>query len=309
MTGESVDNRGGTHQAPVTVVVISHNRAEELVRTLGRLRALPESPPVIVVDNGSDDGTSERLCAQFPEVTLIALPRNRGAFGRNLGVALATTPFVAFCDDDTWWSPGSLTRAAQILASCPRLAVATARIIVEPAGVVDAICEEMARSPLPRVPGVPGAPLLSFLAGASVLRRDAFIATGGFSMRFLIGGEEELLGADLTDAGWALAYFPELEIHHQASTLRDADLRRRQGIRNTLWFTWLRRPVPSAWRRTRAMLGAVPRDRTSLGALLDVVRGVPFVVAQRRRVGDDVEAGLRLLDIDQMQSEARRYVS
>jgi N-acetylglucosaminyl-diphospho-decaprenol L-rhamnosyltransferase len=167
----------------------------------------------------------------------------------------------------------------------------------------------MDRSPLPRPDGVPGAPLLSFLAGASVVRRRAFLAVGGFSARFLIGGEEELLAADLADAGWRMAYVPELEIHHEASKLRDADLRRRQGIRNTLWFAWLRRPVPSALRRSVAMLEAVPRDRTSLGALADVIRGVPYLVSQRRPVGGDVEAGLRLLDEDQLHSEARRYVS
>lgn len=42
-----------------TVVVITHNRRPELLRTLASLRALPEAPGVIVTDNGSQDGTAE----------------------------------------------------------------------------------------------------------------------------------------------------------------------------------------------------------------------------------------------------------
>jgi GT2 family glycosyltransferase len=216
---------------------------------------------------------------------------------------------VAFCDDDTWWSPGSLAGAVDVLSRHPRLAVITASITVEPGGYLDPICEEMRRSPLPCPPNVPGMPLLSFLAGASVIRRRAFVAVGGFSPRLLIGGEEELLAADLAEAGWAMAYLPDLEIHHHASGLRDPHLRRRQGIRNTLWFAWLRRSPLGATRRTGAMLASIPRDRHSLAAVLEAVRGVTWVAGERRAVNADVESGLRLLDADLRRSQARQYVS
>jgi GT2 family glycosyltransferase len=38
-------------------------------------------------------------------VELVASPENLGAIGRNVGVARVDTPYVAFCDDDTWWGP------------------------------------------------------------------------------------------------------------------------------------------------------------------------------------------------------------
>lgn len=51
----------------VTVVTATRNRGEELLRTLGRLTGLPERPPVIVVDNGSEDGSAEAArAAAFP---------------------------------------------------------------------------------------------------------------------------------------------------------------------------------------------------------------------------------------------------
>ena len=293
----------------VAVVMITHNRREEVDLALGRLERLPEQPRVVLVDNGSTDGTAAMVRARHAATCLVTPGVNLGAVGRNLGVALTDAPYVAFCDDDTWWEPGSLTRAADVLDRHPRLAVVTADIRVEPGDREDPICEEMRRSPLPRTPGVPGHPLLSFLAGASVVRRAAFEAAGGFSPRLWLGGEEELLASDLARDGWQMAYLPELRIHHQPSVGREPHLRRRHGIRNTLWFTWLRRPAARALVRTVRLAASVPRDRVSLAGFLDAARGIPWVVVERRVVPPEVEAGYRLLEESQRHSRARRYVS
>ena len=293
----------------VAVVVITHNRAEELEHSLTRVSALPESPHVVVVDNGSTDGTAEMVRERFAHVELVTPGRNLGAAGRNLGVARTTTPYVAFCDDDTWWAPGSISRAADLLDAHPDLAVVTGHIVVEPAGEDDPVCEDMLHSPLPRPPGLPGHPLLSFLAGASVVRRTAFDQAGGFEPRLFLGGEEELLAADLASAGWAMVYVPEVVVHHVASTARDPHLRRRHGIRNTLWFTWLRRPLRSALRRTLGLVRTLPRDRISVAAVAEALAGLPWVLRHRRVVPPGVDERLRLLDAQQLGSSARRYVS
>ncbi|HEU4346617.1 MAG TPA: glycosyltransferase, partial [Actinoplanes sp.] len=57
----------------VTVVVITRNRRAGLLRTLRRLADLPERPPVIVVDNGSEDGTAAAVRAAFPAVEVVPL--------------------------------------------------------------------------------------------------------------------------------------------------------------------------------------------------------------------------------------------
>lgn len=296
-------------ESRVAVVVITHERCAELARTLALLTALPEQPLVVVVDNGSRDGTAEMVRRDHPDVTLLTPGVNLGAVGRNLGVALVEAPYVAFCDDDTWWEPGSLARAADLLDRHPELAVLTAHILVEPGGREDPICEELRRSPLALPAGLPGHGLLSFLAGASVVRRSAFEAGGGFSARLWLGGEEELLASDLARAGWAMAYVPEIVVHHQPSRARDPHLRRQHGIRNTLWFTWLRRPLSSALLRTVRLVASLPRDAVTRRGLAEAVRGLPWVLAQRRPVPPKVEAGYRLLDDMQRRSTARRYVS
>ena len=293
----------------VAVVVITHNRREALDRTLTTLAQLPEQPHVVVVDNASTDGTAALVRRRYREMTLLTPGKNLGAVGRNVGVAAVDTPYVAFCDDDTWYDPGALARAADVLDAHPTLAVLTASILVEPRGVLDAICEEMAESPLDPPVGIPGHPLLSFLAGVSVVRRQAFLGAGGFSERLWLGGEEELLASDLARAGWHMTYFPEVVAHHHASVLRDAHLRRRHGIRNTLWFTWLRRPAPSAAERTARLLRRLPRDEVTTQGIADAVCGLRWVLAERRPVPWYLERGYRQLEHMQLDGGARTYVS
>ena len=264
---------------------------------------------MVVVDNGSTDGTAAAVRERFPGMELIASPNNLGAVGRNLGVARLDTPYVAFCDDDTWWEPGSLATAADVLDAHPRLAVLTARIVVEPSGTEDPIVPELRDSPVRGADWLPGPALGSFLAGASVLRRDAFLEVGGFSERLWLGGEEELMAGDLAAAGWELCYLPALTVHHQASRARDPHRRRRDGIRNTLWTTWLRRPVRPALRRTLELLRTVPRDRVSARGLVAAVGGIPWVVRERRVLPPHAEARFAALEDAQRRSAARRYVS
>ncbi|MFD7511724.1 glycosyltransferase family 2 protein [Streptomyces sp. NPDC059853] len=294
--------------ARVTVAIITHDRRRELLHTLDRLAGLPERPPVIVVDNGCTDGTAGAVAERHPEVTVLRPGANLGAVGRNLAARQVRTPYLAFCDDDTWWEPGSLARAVAVLDAHPRVATLTARIVVEPDGREDPIVPELRDSPLPRPTGLPGPALGSFLAGATVVRTEAFRRAGGFSPRLWLGGEEELLAADLMAAGWWLVFDEKMLIHHRPSALRDPTRRRADGIRNTLWFTWLRRPPRAALRRTVQVLAGVPRDRITARALARALAGAPWVLHDRRPVPAGVEQRLAALETAQRTSTARRYV-
>jgi GT2 family glycosyltransferase len=292
----------------VAVVVITHNRKAELLRTLGKISDLPERTSLTVVDNASCDGSAAAVRRAFPHAAVIEARENLGAVARNLAVRQVATPYVAFCDDDTWWDPGALDRCADALDANPDVAVVTGRIVVEPAGTDDPIVVELATSPLRGRPGLPGPVLMSFLAGASVLRVSAFRAVGGFSPRLWLGGEEELLAADLITAGHVLCYLPDAVVHHQPSTVRDPRRRRWLGIRNTLWFTWLRRPLPAALARTAELAATVPRDATSVAAFAAALGGLPWLLRARRPVPPAVEGMIRALDEPRRASRARHYV-
>jgi GT2 family glycosyltransferase len=243
--------------------------------------ALPERPALIVVDNASSDGSERMVRAEFPQAALIRLPQNIGAAARNAGVRAAQTPYIAFCDDDTWWAPGALPQAVALLEAYPRVAVLSARILVGPEEREDPACMVMAQSPLPSN-GLPGRSLLGFMAGASVMRRAAYIEAGGYEPKFFIGGEEALLTLDLISAGWRIVYAPQLRVHHFPSPVRDRGERHHYLVRNALWVAWMRLPWRTALAETRRILRRPYGLPVLLHALSGALRELPWVLKRRR---------------------------
>ncbi|MDP9445272.1 MAG: glycosyltransferase [Actinomycetota bacterium] len=279
---------GADRPGRVTVVVISRNRRDDLLTTLPRHDA-----PVILVDNASTDGTAEAVADRLPQVRVVRLAHNLGAPARNIGVELAQTPYVAFADDDSWWDPAGLRRAEQLFDGHPRLGLVAARILVGPEQRLDPVCAEMSESPLPP-DGVPGRPVLGFIACGAVVRREAFLQVGGFDEVVFFPGEEERVAVDLAAAGWHLTYAEAVVAHHHPSTRRGTDRRRRRLIaRNHLLTAVMRRPWRVVGRRAvHALAGGIPEAR---GAVAAVPR-LPGALGARRRLPEDVERRLALLE-------------
>jgi GT2 family glycosyltransferase len=281
--------------ARVAVVIATRNRGPELLGTLTRLLALSERPRIVVVDNGSTDGTAELVRTRHPDVEVLGLRRNRGAAARTVGARLVDSPYVAFSDDDSWWAPGALARATELLDRHPRLAVLAARVLVGPEERLDPVCDQMAHSPLPAADDLPGPPVLGFIACGAVLRRAAFLEVGGFDARLGVGGEEELLSVDLAARGWGLAYVDEVVAHHHPSPSRDPSGRRRVLVRNALWSAWLRRPLGGAARQTAHLAALAIHQPGASSGLLLAMGGLPWVLRERRPVSRELEAALRTL--------------
>ena len=278
----------------VSIVIVTRNRCRELVTTLGRIRLVAPASPVVVVDNASTDGTAEAVRASFPDIMLIEASRNLAAAARTVGVRRTATPYVAFSDDDSWWAAGSLERAVAALDACPRLGLVAARVLVGPQEELDPTCAAMAESPLPPEPGLPGPLVLGFLACGAVVRREAFLAVGGFRELLGIPGEEELLALDLATAGWRLAYLADVVAHHHPSPVRDSRQRRRRQTANRLLVAWMRRPVRVVAARTASALLA-PGTATPAG-VLDAVRALPGALRERQVLDPGLERRVRLLE-------------
>jgi GT2 family glycosyltransferase len=291
--------------AHVTVVIATRNRAEGLVRTLERLEALPERPPVIVVDNGSSDDSLATVRGRHPDVSVIELGRNLGAGARTIGVRASSTPYVAFADDDSWWADGALDRAAEHLDLHPGIGLLAARICVGSDGGLDPVCKLMADSPLGTEPGLPGPSVLGFVACGAVVRRDAYLEVGGFSPVIFFFGEETVFAQDLAAAGWALVYTDDVVAHHDPGASADRDGRQRLVLRNALLSTWLRRRWPAVLVTTARALGGIT-DPVVRGALLDAAARLPAVARARRPLPRHVERAVGTLEAAQPSPFASR---
>ena len=276
----------------ISVVLLAYDCAHRIDEIVCRVLRL--GVPVIAVDNGSRDGTADRL-ARYPELELVRLPDNVGAAGRNAGAERARTPYLLFCDDDGWYEPDGLPLICELFDRHPELGLINARILVEPDQRLDPISVEMAASPVPDRHGLPGTVLLSFMAGAAAVRAAAYFEVGGYDGRFFIGGEEETLAFPLAKAGWQLRYIPEVVMHHRPS-LANAGRLRPFGMRNTLVNGWLHRRPHSALRWTVFTLTDTPKNADFVRGLLLAVRGLPWALSERAPMSAELDRDLLLLD-------------
>ena len=105
----------------VSVVIPAHNAAPFIERTLDSVLAQGfDELEVIVVDDGSTDGTHDIVSAMGPPVVSVRGPGRGVSLARNDGVRLSRGEYVAFLDHDDLWEPGKIRRQVEGLDAEPR---------------------------------------------------------------------------------------------------------------------------------------------------------------------------------------------
>ena len=106
----------------VSVILPTYNRLTYLERALRSiLQQIDVRYEIIIVDDGSTDGTAAWVTANFPEVNLVQLERNQGAAAaRNCGIKQARGTYIAFLDSDDVWLPEYLAAQVQALKTQPQ---------------------------------------------------------------------------------------------------------------------------------------------------------------------------------------------
>lgn len=281
-------------------VIASQNRAAELTTVVARL--LDTTPcPIVVVDNASEDDTAPVMSCMARRsgnrLQVITLDSNLGAVGRNVGVAACRTPYVAFCDDDSWWTPEAPVIAAELFDRHPSLGLLAARTIVWPQRREDAFTSLLSDSPLGRRPDLPGPSILGFMSCAAMVRRRAFRQAGGFSEILHFRGEEQLLALDMAALGWDLCFCPRLVAIHQPSSVRATTAAQdARVLRNDVLTTWLRRPVRRCVGASGRLIRAALRDREHARGAAEAFARLPAVIAQRRPLPPQVEEAVMVLE-------------
>jgi GT2 family glycosyltransferase len=234
----------------ITVVVPSHERRDWLRRCLTAIADLPERPAVVVVDNGSNDGTAGMVAHEFPQVRMLRRQPNPTWEAFNAGVAAASTPIVALAEVDSGWVPGSLERGVKLMREYNRLAVIAARTLVGPKRVTDPMSEHLSSASRGVENDLPGPSVQGFRSSSAILRRDAFLAVGGFDPAARATGPERRLAYDLARAGWGLAYCQDIvctseRIQQVSFSPQETVMRRRTRVKSR-WAAGQGAP-PSQW--------------------------------------------------------------
>ena len=221
-----------------TVVISTHNRRDELLVAIGSVRAQTVPVEILVIDDASDDGTSEAVRERHPDVVVHRYETHRGYIAaRNHGARLARAPVWITMDDDAEMPSPRTVEQTLAEFSDPRIA-AVAIPYTEPA--------------FPKPPPQTGPGLLvtsMFIGCAGALRRDAFLAAGGFRESLVAHGEESDLCLRLLQRGQVVALGRADPMVHHVSPRRDSAGKLRQSARSELLVTYADVPLPDALTR------------------------------------------------------------
>lgn len=270
----------------LSVVIPTKDRAAALARTLDALEAQQAggaSLEIVVVDNGSSDGTPERVrareaAAALP-IRLLERPEGGPAVARNAAVAAASGEVLLFLGDDTEPAGEGLLRAHLDLHAArpepgygvlgritwtPRAPVTPFMHWLENGGPQFHYCDLTAG---------PVDATSYFYSSHASLKRSFFEQVGGFDERFPTAAVEDTeLGVRLGDSGLELDYHPELLVLHDHPTTPAQSLRRSVAVgRSAALYNELRpdRPHPgvqpprgiawSAVRMAEPLIGGLAR--------------------------------------------------
>ena len=283
------------------VVVPNWNGRRWLPALLDSLAAQTRAPDeVVVVDNGSTDGSPELLAERG--VRVLALGRNTGfAFAANRGVEAVGTDAVALVNTDVELDPDWLERsAARLEADAGLASVATKMVLLDAPEVVDDAGDELRRDGVAHQRGhgrpddgrwdVPGE-AFSACAGAALYRRDAVLAVGGFDERLFSYLEDVDLGLRLRLAGWRCGYEPAVARHARHGSSGQLERSVDAWVaRNTLLLVAKAFPLrwvgPVAYRQLSWIAEAAREGRLAehLRGLAMAVPGLPAMLGERRRL-------------------------
>ncbi len=285
---------------------------------------------VIVVDNGSPDGTPGRIRDAFPDVEVHQLGENRG-FGAacNVGTDAGSGEVVVLLNNDVDADPDFLERLAEALARDPRIGTVAPLLLRPGRRLIDSVglAADPTLAGFARLQGHPMSAagdarpvLLGPSGGAAAYRRQAWEQVGGMDERIFLYQEDLDLGLRLRAAGWLATTAPDATAVHLGSATagrRSASQRRHAGFaRGYLLRRYgvLRSPVGPRALLIEALVAAgdiaVSRDTAALQGRLAGWRAAAGLAARTRPVDAldrriDLRESIRLRRTDYAVAGAR----
>jgi GT2 family glycosyltransferase len=181
--------QGPLRTAAVSAIIVSYDAGDDLARCVRSLMGQECAVEVIVVDNGSRDGSVQRARVDYPDIRVIQDGINDGfAGGANRGASAARGEVLLFLNPDVILEPGCAAALCSALSGgpspmvCAPVVVDVSRQIVEHGLTIDCVGDPVGLL-------APGAPL--YLGGCALATtRDAFTALGGFDVAFFMFCED-----------------------------------------------------------------------------------------------------------------------
>lgn len=294
--------------AKVAIVIVNLNGKHYLERCLTSVftQTYPRFE-VVLVDNGSTDGSVAFVRRHFPSTHVIEAGDNLGfAKANNVGIRATDTPLVATLNNDTWVEPDWLEQLVRVMESDPHIGTCASKMlfahqpeIINSAGV----CVDPVGIAWDRLGGVPEAQdvtepidVFAACAGAALYRREMLDEVGLFDEDYFIYLEDVDLSWRSQLMGWRTVYVPQARVYHvHSGTTREASpFKNFHLARNKVWTVVKNYPSPHFWLYLPLILlydmGSIPYtllvrgDTAALRGRLAAFRRLSKIWRKRREI-------------------------
>jgi len=238
----------------------SKNLIPECLNSL--LGQIPSDTEIIVIDNGSTDGSKELIRKRYPDIFLIENAENRGVGpARNQGLRIARAEHILVLDIDTIVQPGAIQALIQGMENHPEVGLSGAKLI-SPNGELQYTCRDFPTiwsklfRQLPQVfqdrfladeelynwdHSTPC--YVGYVIGAcQVIRRKAMEEVGFYDERIFYGPEDVDYCLRMWQSGWRVLYNPEAVIVHLERRITRRHLWRNPlfmiHLKGLVWYFW-----------------------------------------------------------------------
>lgn len=288
-------------QPAASIVVVNWNGLRFLDRCLGALQAqeLDGGFEVVLVDNGSTDGSVEHVRAAHPAVRVVEAGRNLGfSAGADLGIAAARGRHLVLLDNDTEVRPGWLSALVAAAEGDQRVGAVDCKVLFkEPPGTINSAGLMMVADgrTIGRGFGEPDrgqydqpAEVFGACTTASLFRRRMLEEVGPLDPAFFAYLDDTDLSWRMRLAGWRVVYEPKAVVEHVSNGTggRASDLLLFRVNRNRLFLLVKNAPAGRALRELALLRVDAParRLRLRLRVATSLVRHLPGLLLARRRV-------------------------
>lgn len=295
---------------PLSIVIVNWNGGKVLPHCLGGLAAQTfQDFEIILVDNGSVDGSVDDLETHWPHLPLklICLPQNVGfAAANNTGARAAQGEWLALLNNDAFPAPDWLETLLAAARESPEYTFFASRLLqADRPDVIDgtgdvyhvsgAVWNRQHNHPAHLAVNEPGE-VFSPQGAAALYRRAAFLEAGGFDESYHSYHEDIDLAFRLRLRGHRCLYVPGALVYHKGSftTGKGSDFAVLHGHRNMVWCYFQNMPAPYVWLYLPQHLlanlmlilhiASKGQGKAMLTAKWNALRALPAVFRKRRTV-------------------------